>query len=116
MVQQEYVVRTPKGATYQFNVKIPDEPVVGSRGDKSVILNADWVKVVLEGVIARNADYGQIVPYFSGHLKCLRTLGIISDISHEEIPRPPPDEGEVPKSNAPKPDEPQPLWAAWQRI
>ena len=109
MVMQEYVVTTPRGNAYRIAVEVPDDPGHVSCGERSIVIDANLVKSILDEVIAKNTEYGGRVPYFTGHLKCLKTLGIISSVMTEEISR-----EETPPE--PKPNEPQPLWAAWQKV
>lgn len=109
MVMQEYVVTTPRGNAYRIAVEVPDDPGQVSCGGRSIVIDANLVKSILDEVIAQNTEYGGRVPYFTGHLKCLKTLGIISSVTTEEI---------SPAAPAAKTDEgePTPLWAAWGRI
>lgn len=116
MVQQEYMVKSPRGSAYRFKVVVPEPPIVASRGEKTLALNADWLKHTLDEFLTRNKDYSGVVTYFSGYLMSLKTLGVISVVNYEEIP---PD-AEPPTSNDEGGDEggdePQPLWAAWQKV
>ena len=107
MVQQVYTVMVPGGVAYRITVEIRDEPIVASRGGKSLALDPDWVKAVLDQFLEDNKRYNGVVTYFAGYLRCLKYLGVISDVEYEEIP---------PAASAPKTDEPTPLWAAWGRI
>jgi len=113
MAQQEYVVRPPRGQAYRYRVVVPDPPIVVTRGEKTLTLDADWVKTVSDEFLTRNKDYAGTVTYFAGFLKCLKTIGVISVVTHETIP---PDE--IPPASQPasgEPAEPQPVWAAWQK-
>lgn len=112
MVQQVYTIIPPRGNGYRIAVEVPDDPGRVSCGGRNIVIDANLVKSILDEIIARNTEYGAIVPYFTGHLKCLKTLGIVSHVTTEEIPR----EENPPEAPEPKPNEPQPLWAAWGRI
>lgn len=108
MAQQEYEVRPPRGQAFRYRVVIPDPPIVVSRGEKTLTLDAAWVKTVSDEFLTRNKDYAGTVTYFAGFLKCLKTIGVISVVTHEKIP---------PASGKPAEEQPgeQPVWAAWQR-
>lgn len=105
MIQQEYTVRPPRGNAYRILVEVRDEPIVASRGSRSLHLDAAWVKTVAEDFLTRNKDYPGLVSYFSGFLKGLHTLGVIDVVETNPIP-----------SEEKEADEPTPLWAAWQKV
>lgn len=113
MAQQEYEVRPPRGQAYRYRVVIPDPPIVLRRGEKTLTMDADWLKTVSDEFLTRNKDYAGTVTYFAGFIKCLKTIGVISVVTHEKIP---PDEI-PPTSGEPAGEQPgeQPVWAAWQR-
>lgn len=114
MVQQEYTVMPPGGNGYRIVVEIQDEPIVASRGGRSLALDAAWVKREADAFLDRNKEYPRLVSYFSGYLKGLHTIGILDIIDTIAIPSegsplpPEPEEKEA--------EGPQPLWAAWGRI
>lgn len=114
MIQQEYTVRPPRGIGYRIVVEIRDEPIVASRGSRTLSLDAAWVNQSTAAFLARNKDYSGIVPYFAGFLKGLNAIGVLDVV--ETIPIP----SEVPP-RPPEPEEqrevaPQPLWAAWKQV
>jgi len=111
MVWQEYKVMPPGGKAYRLVVEIPEDPITASRGERSLALDPDRVKTVLDQFLEDNKSYSGVVTYFAGYLRCLKYLGVISTVEYEEIPPDAP-----PTAPAPKADEPTPLWAAWGRI
>ncbi len=112
MVRQEYVVTPPRGNAYRIVVEVRDEPIVASRGARTISLDAAWVKREADAFLTRNKDYSGLVPYFSGYLKGLHTIGILDIIEAIAIPSevPPP---ELEKNEK---DAPQQLWVAWQQM
>ena len=114
MIQQEYTVRPPRGNAYRILVEIRDEPIVASRGARTMPLDAAWVKLEADAFLERNKDYPGLASYFSGFLKGLHTIGILNVLDMITIPS----EAEAtPEPVKVKEEEaPQPLWAAWGRI
>ena len=110
MIQQDFTVQPPRGNGYRIVVQIKDEPIVASRGERSLPLDADWVQREAAAFLSRNRDYPGLVSYFSGFLKGLNAIGVLDVVDVVEIPR-----EEIPAA-APAPDGSQPLWAAWGRI
>ena len=114
MVQQEYTVMPPGGNGYRIVVEIQDEPIVASRGGRSLALDAAWVRREADAFLARNKDYSGLASYFSGFLKGLHTIGILNVLDMITIPS----EAEATPEPVKVKDEeaPQPLWAAWQMV
>lgn len=110
MVQQVYMVMPPRGNGYRITVEIHDEPIIASRGARTISLDAVWVRREADAFLARNKDYSGLVSYFSGFLKGLNAIGVLDVVDVVEIPR-----EEIPAA-APAPDGSQPLWAAWGGI
>lgn len=115
MVQQEYTVMPPGGNGYRIVVEIQDEPIVASRGGRSLALDAAWVRREADAFLERNKDYPGLASYFSGFLKGLHTIGILDvmetiAILSEVSPQPPESDKEK------EAEGPQPLWAVWGRI
>ena len=90
MIQQEYTVRPPRGIGYRIVVEIRDEPIVASRGSRTLSLDAAWVSF-RQMPSSSGTRISWAASYFSGFLKGLHTIGILNvlDMIKSSRPRPP---------------------------
>ena len=112
MTNLVYDVQGPTGKAYRYSLEIRDPPIVATRGDKTLTLDAEWVAGNLDELMRNNNNRAQsVVVYFLGYVRSLSYLGVLGEVSYEGIPRAAP-----PAASAPKKDEPTPRWAAWQKV